>query len=91
MIKAINYKIEHVASANIENITSRANELYASISSLEERVGDLFRGIDSDTMRNLVAAMSDGKIDEGKLVQAYMKAKKDDEDSGNEPTLKPVE
>ena len=91
MLIAIKEKINHIASAKIESITTQVNDLYASVSSLEERVGDLFSGIDKDTMKNLVLAMSDSKLDEEKLMRAYMKAKNDDENAGNDPVLKPVE
>lgn len=91
MMVAINKKIEHLASANISAITSQFNDLYSSIGSLEERISEVFNGIDGDTMKNLVVAMADGKLDEDKLVQAYMKAKNDDENAGNDPVLKPVE
>lgn len=75
MLRAIDVKIAHIANAKIEAITNQVNELYAALSSLEERLGSAFNGIDNDTISNLAKALSDGKFDERKLVHAYMDAK----------------
>lgn len=79
IMRAIDEKISHLADANIEAINRQVNELYASLSSLEERLSEAFRGIDNESLSGLVDAISNGKLDEEKLVQAYFDAKSDSE------------
>lgn len=75
MLRAIDDKVEHLAEANIEAVTRQVNELYASLSALEERLSTVFQGIDKETITQLVGAMTDGKLDEERLVHAYLETK----------------
>lgn len=75
MLRAIDDKVEHLAEANIEAVTRQVNELYASLSALEERLSTVFQGIDKETITQLVGAMTDGKFDEERLVHAYLETK----------------
>lgn len=75
MLRAIDVKIAHFASANIEAVTRQVNDVYASLNALEERLSAVFQGIDNDAITGLVGAMADGKFDEEKLVQAYLETK----------------
>lgn len=75
MLRAIDVKIAHFASANIEAVTRQVDDVYASLNALEERLSAVFQGIDNDAITGLVGAMADGKFDEEKLVQAYLETK----------------
>lgn len=74
MLAAIDEKIGHMADANIEAVTRQVNELYAALYDLEEKLSAAFEGIDSDSISGLVSAISDGRFDADKIMQAYMKA-----------------
>ena len=75
MLKAVDDKIAHKASANIEAVTAQVNQLYAALSKLEKNLGDTFKGVDKDTLSGLVSAMSDGRFDPEAIVHAYMAEK----------------
>jgi len=76
MLAAIDDKIDNRAQANVEAINRQMNELYAAFENLESRLSAVFDGIDGDTMKQLIGAMSNGKLDEQKLMDAYLDAKK---------------
>lgn len=79
IVDAINDKIDNIAQANIEMVNIQMNELYTSFNNLQEQMNSIFSGIKEDDMAKLLGAMSEGKLDEEKLVQAYMQSKKDGE------------
>lgn len=91
MVNAIGEKIQYVVDANIETIKSKVVEMFSSLSELEGKFKSMFDGVDADTINKLAGAISGSRLDEEKLVQAYMKVKNDDENAGNDPVLKPVE
>lgn len=72
---AINEKIRYLISVNLSQATVKINELLYSFGDIESKVGELFGKISSDDVQTLVSAISDGKIDEGKLMQAYLENK----------------
>ena len=76
MLKAVDDKIAHIASANIEAAVRQVDELYSRIGSAGERLGELLNGLDADSIRGLVSAMSDNRFDPDAIVKAYMKQKK---------------
>ena len=76
MMRAIEDKADNRAQANIEAINRQMNELYAAFENLESRLSTVFDGIDGDTMKQLIGAMSNGSLDETKLMNAYMESKK---------------
>ena len=75
MLEAIDDKIDNIAQANIEAINKQMNELCADFEALQDKLASLFAGVDSDAIKQLVGAMSNGAIDETKLINAYMDAK----------------
>ena len=79
IVDAINDKIDNIAQANIEMVNIQMNELYTSFNSLQEQMNSIFSGVKEDDMAKLLGAISEGKLDEEKLVQAYMQSKKDGE------------
>lgn len=71
IIRAINNKVDHIAQANIEMINKQASELYSSFDSLQKQFTEVFSGVDANEVSKLVGAITDGKLDEEKLVRAY--------------------
>lgn len=72
---AINEKIRYLINSNLSQATVKINELLYSLGDIESKVGELFSKINPDDVQALVSSLSDGKIDEGKLMQAYLESK----------------
>lgn len=72
MVQSVNEKIEHLAKANVESINRQVSDLVASFGNLQTQFADIFGDIGSGDMQNLLGAIQNGKIDEEKLVTAYM-------------------
>ena len=72
IIKAIDARIEHTASANVESLNKQMNELYAAFDNLQTNLSGIFSGIGADDIKGLVSALSGGGLDEGKIVEAYL-------------------
>ena len=75
IIRAIDLKIDYMADANIEAINKKMDELYMSFEELSNSLETVFGGINEDSMVDLVNAIKDGRLDEGKLVEAYFDTK----------------
>lgn len=75
IIRAIDLKIDYMADANIEAINNKMDELYKSFEELSNSLETVFGGINEDSMVDLVNAIKDGRLDEGKLVEAYFDTK----------------
>lgn len=74
---AIDEKISHIASANIESITYQMNDLYNAFDNLEKQISQAFSGISSEDMTKIVGAISGSELDEVKLAKAYIGQKTD--------------
>jgi len=70
--EAINATVNNRIKANAEVINKQMNELYAAFDNIQKQLTDIFSGIGSDDLKNLVGAMSNGKLDEEKLMTAYI-------------------
>ena len=81
MLCSIDEKISHLAQANIEAIAHQMNGFYAALDGFESRLSNAFGNIDSDAISQFITAVSDGKLDEGKLVQAYLNSKHEQPDN----------
>lgn len=76
IIKAIDDKVEHLASANIEMVNKQMNDLYGALDGVQKQMSEMFNGVDADDIKNIMGALTDGGLDEEKLVKAYMANKK---------------
>lgn len=72
---AIKDKIDNITQSNIELINKQMNDLYAAFDNLQKQMSDIFSGIESGEITKLINAISNGGIDESKLVQAYIDQK----------------
>ena len=73
ILTAIEKRTTHMAQANIEAINQQMNELYTSFDNIQTCLGGIFNNINEDDIRNISNALSNGTIDEEKLVNAYIK------------------
>lgn len=75
IVKSINEKIRYLIEENLAQATIKTNDLLYSVSDIESKVGDLVSKITPDDMRTLITSISNGKLDEGKLMEAYLESK----------------
>lgn len=72
ILQAVNDKIDNLAQSNIEMINKQMNELYTHFNRLQNQLSKAFSGVGSNDITKLVSAISNGKLDESKLVQEYI-------------------
>ena len=78
MLDAIDEKIKYIASANIDDVTARMNEIYGSLEDIEHQFEGLFGNVNPESLNKMITALSDGKLDEEKLVKVIMSEKEKD-------------
>lgn len=79
---AITKKIDNLAQANIETVHRQMNDLYTAFDNIQNQLSAMFAGIGENDVRAVVEAVSNGALDEEKLVRAYTAVK--NEKSGEE-------
>lgn len=75
IIKAINTKVEHIANANIDSVNKQINNIYAAFENIQTNMEELFSGVDNNDLKGLISAISNGQLDENKVVEAYLNKK----------------
>ena len=75
-MNAINDKIDSIVSANINFTNSKLIDMYTEVEGLTSKFEELFSQISPSDISGFVSAVSNGTIDEKKLVSAYMHQKK---------------
>ena len=76
IIDAINEKVDNIAQANIETINRQMNDIYNAFDGLQKQFGQIFSNIKSEDMSEFIQAVANEKVDEDKLMQAYIKQTK---------------
>lgn len=76
LINAINEKIDNQASANVQMMTMKFDEVVSAFEDLQEKVSSLFENITADDLKKLTEAMSNNNFSDEGLVKAYMEHKK---------------
>lgn len=71
IINAIEQKIANLAQANVQMVYAQMNRINDEFENLQNNIAPLFTGVDQDDIKKLVNAISNGNIDEGKIVQAF--------------------
>lgn len=82
MNRAIDAKIEHKASANIQVLNKKFDEVVTEFENLQDKMTTMFAGVSSDDMKKLTESLANGNFSEEKIVEAMM-SKKDTEISGS--------
>lgn len=80
--RAAERKIAHKLRTNENEINAAINKTVESIANLSSAVGDLFDGVTNEDIANVMSAIGNGKIDEEKLMEAYIKYKQPEVMSG---------
>lgn len=71
IITAIDLKVSHLASANIEAVNKQMNELYSAFNNLQEQLENMFSGVNPEDFTKMLGAFAENGIDEAKLVDAF--------------------
>lgn len=69
-------KIDYRLKTEVDAVKKQAEEMIASVDTLLTKLNDTFGEFDNKEIKGLVKALSTGKIDEKKIMDAYLKAKK---------------
>lgn len=75
IVNAIDDKVDHIASANVELVNKRMEELNNALDGAQKQMSELFKDVNTEEVKNVIEALSTGKIDEEKLVKAYLSNK----------------
>lgn len=76
---AISEKVDNMARANIENINKQMNDVYNAFDELQNHFGQILSGVNAEDVSKLVQSIAEGKIDEDKIVQAYLSQNKSEQ------------
>lgn len=76
---AISEKVDNMARANIENINKQMNDVYNAFNELQNHFGQILSGVNAEDVSKLVQSIAEGKIDEDKIVQAYLSQNKSEQ------------
>lgn len=74
---AITERINIINAMNAHQVEQRLNEIVAAFEDVTNKMTGLFGGIDVKDVENVIKAVGDGKVDEEKLMKAYLEAKHD--------------
>lgn len=75
--RAIEERIEVILDAAIGDVKERLESAVSSIQTVAESLGAVFGGIDREDVEALARALADGSFDSGKLMQAYLGQKQE--------------
>ena len=74
---AISKKVENIANANIEAVNKQMTEIHAAFDGLQNQLTGMFDGVSTEDIRAMAEALTNGALDEEKLVKAYMSQTED--------------
>lgn len=72
---AIDESIGHIVDSNIREMQNQFTSIQNAVKELAEKVMELFNGIDSGDIEKVFDAVTERGVDEGKLMEAYIKEK----------------
>lgn len=78
---AIDDKIDYLVNSRIEEIEQELVGLSNAIAEVQEKTANIFNGVTESDIQNIIGAITNGKLDEEKLMNAYF-ANKGTEDVG---------
>lgn len=76
IVNSINSKIRFLCGSKATLIQERINAVLETMEKMSSNTKDIFDGLTQDDMKALMGAISEGGLDENKIVEAYMERKK---------------
>ena len=74
---AINSALQHKASQSIEQLNLRMGAIASAFEELENKLTDMFSGVDTGDLAKLTQVVANGGFDEGRLVDEFVKRRND--------------
>lgn len=88
IIDAADRKIDFLCDSNALTIKAEAEKVVAEFQKLGEQMEAVFNGMSADDIQKILSSVGDiGKVDEGKIVEAYMEHKQEAEAAANLPDI----
>lgn len=75
LMYAIDERIDYKLNSNIDAVSRQIDILYGKAEDTFTKFSEMFAGIDVDEFKNIMTTISQSKLDEGKLMEAYLKYK----------------
>ena len=82
IIYSIDEKIEYIKRSNIEAVNKQISEVFTIVDTLQNQFESLFNGINNNDLTQIAQSLNNGKIDEEKLMNAYMGIKNEQKEIG---------
>ena len=72
ILSAIDAKIDHRASMNIQVLTKKFDDVITEFESLQDKIGSMFTGLSPDDLKKIAETLANGNFSEEKIVEAMM-------------------
>ena len=79
IVASINHKVKFLCDSNAMTIKRQVNDLISAFNDLQTRTAGMFDGVSAEDIAKLADVLSSGKLDESKIVEAYLNQTKPDE------------
>lgn len=76
IVNAINKKIGFLCDSKAAEIEARVNDLLTAMEEIRDKTQDIFDGLTSDDVKNIMDAITNGGVSEEKIVRAYLDQEK---------------
>ena len=77
IISAIDERIRYKTNVAVEAANKQISAMFSAIENLENSMGDIFKDISGEDLKNMISSITDGKIDEEKLVKSIVASKEE--------------
>ncbi|MBR5014248.1 MAG: hypothetical protein IKY16_06545 [Bacteroidales bacterium] len=75
ILSAIDSKVNAMVRTNVKTMELQIKNVYDQLDQMSDRMQELFGSFSSEDMKNVTTALLGGKMDEEKVVQAFLKHK----------------
>lgn len=73
---AIDEKLDYKTNTSVEAMNKQISTVFNSFEDIEKNLSQLFSSVDNESLAKLVEVLGNGKVDEEKLMKAYLDEKK---------------
>jgi hypothetical protein len=91
IINSANRKLKHMCDSDVLAMRSKMTQFVEMVGKIQTETANLLGGISAEDAQAVLKSMADGKIDESKIVEAYLaqkQVKEAEPEDGNTPGLR---